>query len=89
MATIEELERQGEEIVAAESAAVQRLIDEMRDIAVELPEGSQLAIRLAKYARALEGYVHRNPAYATNTIHGLWRDLRSDEPGAPGEEAED
>lgn len=81
MATIEELERRSVEIAEAESEAVRRLIDAMRDIAVGLPEGSQLAVRLAKYARLMEPYIGRYPQYATNEIHQIWKELRDDHAG--------
>lgn len=55
MATIDQLEAQAAEIRAAEEAALRALADGMRELAVQLPLGSSLAVDLAAQAKELEG----------------------------------
>ena len=54
MATIEELERQAQEIDEAENAAIFALSEAARELAVQLPDGSQFAVQLATFAGSLE-----------------------------------
>jgi hypothetical protein len=54
MATIEELEHKAAAIEAAESSALAALVDGLRDLAVQLPDGSQLAVLFAKGAKSME-----------------------------------
>lgn len=54
MATIEELEARGAEMEQAEADALYALAEAMRELAVHLPDGSQLAVRLASTAKTLE-----------------------------------
>jgi len=86
MATIKELERRAVEIREAEVAAVRRLIGDVRDVAVELPEGSRLAVDLAVTARRLEEHVNLSRArYAMNPLNDLERELREDRERDEGE----
>jgi hypothetical protein len=54
MATIEELERRAHEIDEAENAAIFALSEAARELAVQLPDGSQFAVQLARLAGSLE-----------------------------------
>jgi hypothetical protein len=54
MATTEELKARQAAIFAAEGAALYALAEGMRELAAELPEGSQLALHLAAEATELE-----------------------------------
>jgi len=65
MATIEELEARAANIVATEAAALYVLAEAMRELAVGLPDGSQLAVDFARQARKLE-------RFAGGPSPGLW-----------------
>jgi hypothetical protein len=79
MTTIEQLEQRALDVMNAEAAAVGRLVDHVRDIAVELPDGSRLAIDLAKIARRLEEHTSPPRArYAATPLSDLEREMRDD-----------
>jgi hypothetical protein len=54
--TIEDIEREAQEILAAEQRAIGVLVDCIREIAVQLPAMSRLSFELAKAARSLEAW---------------------------------
>lgn len=68
MATIEELERQAAAIDEAEGAALGSLVEFLRRVTVELPEGSRLARSFAVSARRLEPWATPRDAMPVGSL---------------------
>jgi hypothetical protein len=91
MATIEELEARAAEIDAAEGQAIAELVDHLREGAVKLPEGSQLALTFARCARGIEPWA--KPGYegagrsmgVFNMTREIQQDQQAKEPPDDGE----
>ena len=61
MATIEELEAREENLRVCEAAAMKAFAAGMRELAVELPDGSRLALHFAKLARTVDSLAIDDP----------------------------
>jgi hypothetical protein len=83
LATIEQLERRAAELEQAEVRAVRALVEQTREVAVSLPDGSTLALSLVRVARRLEDYADtRRARYAGAPLTELFNDLSDQLPPA-------
>lgn len=93
MATLEELLNRDEQIVEAECDALRDLAECMRNLAVELPDGSNLARRLAVYSEHFDTVAEFRrgsvAAYATLRLQTLSAEVREDLDITPEDEADE
>ena len=90
MATIEELEEQAAEVARAEGAAIGALVEGLRGLAVELPDGSMLARTFAVHARELEKWASPHSAYpwGASAVFTMTRRITKEQLAKWGEGAE-
>lgn len=81
MTTIEQLEREAAEAVAAEKGALRELAAKLRDLAVELPQGSVLGRRFVAAAGDFDTYADWPvgiEGITALTLRQFSRDVRED-----------